>query len=93
MGDGRIFLKTFGASLFNDNLSNDPNLGRTHLISAGPISLDRTFNADTDPDFHSIQLSKIIRIHADPDDNNKMLTLVRSPRRAKLDCLTSGILS
>jgi hypothetical protein len=25
MGDGWIFLKTFRASLFNDDLSNEPN--------------------------------------------------------------------
>jgi hypothetical protein len=39
-----------------------------------------------------VQLPKIIRIHADPGENYG-LTFVRSPRRAKLDCLTSGILS
>jgi hypothetical protein len=32
MGGGRIFLKTFGASLFNDDLSNEPNFGQIHLI-------------------------------------------------------------
>ncbi len=31
MGGGRIFLKTFRASLFNDDLSNEPNFGRIHL--------------------------------------------------------------
>jgi hypothetical protein len=31
MGDGRIFLETFGASLFNNDLSNEPNLGQIHL--------------------------------------------------------------
>ncbi len=31
MGNGRIFLKTIRASLFNDNLSNGPNFGRIHL--------------------------------------------------------------
>ncbi len=31
MGDGRIFLKIFRASLLNDDLSNEPNLGRIHL--------------------------------------------------------------
>jgi hypothetical protein len=31
MGGGRIFLKTFRASLFNEDLSNEPNLGRIHL--------------------------------------------------------------
>ena len=34
MGGGRIFLKTFRASLFNEDLSNEPNFGRIHL--AGP---------------------------------------------------------
>ncbi len=29
--DGQIFLKTFRASLFNDDLSNEPNFGRIHL--------------------------------------------------------------
>ncbi len=28
---GRIFLKTFRASLFNEDLSNEPNYGRIHL--------------------------------------------------------------
>ncbi len=35
MGGGRIFLKTFRVSLFNEGLSNEPNfgriLGRIHL--------------------------------------------------------------
>jgi hypothetical protein len=31
MGDGRIFQKIFRASLFNDDLSNEPNFGRIHL--------------------------------------------------------------
>jgi hypothetical protein len=31
MGFGRIFLKTFRASLFNEDLSNEPNFGRIHL--------------------------------------------------------------
>ncbi len=31
MGGGRIFLKTFRASLFIDDLSNEPNFGRNHL--------------------------------------------------------------
>jgi hypothetical protein len=31
MTDGRIFLKIFRASLFNDDLSNEPNFGRIHL--------------------------------------------------------------
>jgi hypothetical protein len=30
MGGGWIFLKTFGASLFNEDLSNEPNSGRIH---------------------------------------------------------------
>jgi hypothetical protein len=36
MGGGRIFLKTFRASLFNEDLSKS-------LILAGSISLDSTF--------------------------------------------------
>ncbi len=31
MGDGRILLKIFRASLFNDDLSNEPNFGRIYL--------------------------------------------------------------
>jgi hypothetical protein len=31
MGGGRVFLKTFRASLFNEDLSNEPNLDRIHL--------------------------------------------------------------
>ncbi len=32
--EGRlIFLKTFRASLFNDDLSNEPNFGRIHLAA------------------------------------------------------------
>ncbi len=31
MRDGRIFLKDFLTSLFNDDLSNKPNFGRIHL--------------------------------------------------------------
>jgi hypothetical protein len=31
MMGGRIFLKTFRTSSFNDELSNDPNFGRIHL--------------------------------------------------------------
>jgi hypothetical protein len=31
MGDGRIFFKNLRASLFNDDLSNEPNFGRVHL--------------------------------------------------------------
>jgi hypothetical protein len=31
MRGGQIFLKTFGASLFNEELSNEPNFGRIHL--------------------------------------------------------------
>ncbi len=31
MGGRRIFLKTFRTSLFNDDLSNEPNFGRIHL--------------------------------------------------------------
>jgi hypothetical protein len=31
MGGGRIFLKTLRATLFNDDLSNEPNFGRIHL--------------------------------------------------------------
>ncbi len=30
-GGGRIFLKTFRDSLFNEDLSNEPNFGRIHL--------------------------------------------------------------
>jgi hypothetical protein len=37
MGDGQIFPKNLGDSLFNDDLSNEPNL-------AGSISQDSTFN-------------------------------------------------
>jgi hypothetical protein len=32
MVSGWIFLKTFRASLFNDDLSNEPNFGRIHLV-------------------------------------------------------------
>ncbi len=32
MGDGRIFLKIHRASLFNDDLLNEPNLGQIHLV-------------------------------------------------------------
>jgi hypothetical protein len=31
MGGGRIFLKTFRTSLFNEGLSNEPNFGWIHL--------------------------------------------------------------
>jgi hypothetical protein len=31
MGDGQIFPKYIRASLFNDDLWNDPNFGRIHL--------------------------------------------------------------
>ncbi len=31
MGGGRIFLKTFRASLFNEDLSIEPNFSRIHL--------------------------------------------------------------
>ncbi len=31
MGGGQIFLKTFRTSLFNDDLSNEPNFGLIHL--------------------------------------------------------------
>ncbi len=31
MGDGQIFLKTFRAFLFNEDLSNEPYFGRIHL--------------------------------------------------------------
>jgi hypothetical protein len=31
MGDGRNFPKTFRATLFHDDLSNEPNFGRIHL--------------------------------------------------------------
>ncbi len=31
-GGGRIFLKSFRASLFNEDLSNEPNFGRNHLV-------------------------------------------------------------
>ncbi len=31
MGGGRIFLKTFRASLFTEGLSNEPNFCRIHL--------------------------------------------------------------
>ncbi len=31
MGGGQIFLKNFRASLFNDDLSKEPNFGRIHL--------------------------------------------------------------
>ncbi len=31
MGDGRIFLQTFRASLFNDDLLNEPNFDWIHL--------------------------------------------------------------
>ncbi len=31
MGGGRIFLKTFRASLFNEGLLNEPNFGRIRL--------------------------------------------------------------
>jgi hypothetical protein len=30
MGGGRIFLKTFSASLFNEDLWNEPNFGQIH---------------------------------------------------------------
>ncbi len=31
MGGGRIFLKAFRASHFNEDLSNEPNFGQIHL--------------------------------------------------------------
>jgi hypothetical protein len=31
MGGGRVFLKTFRASLFNEDLLNEPNIGWIHL--------------------------------------------------------------
>jgi hypothetical protein len=31
MGGGRIFLKTFRASLFNEDPSNEPNFGQIRL--------------------------------------------------------------
>jgi hypothetical protein len=31
MGSRRIFLKTYRASLFNEDLSKEPNFGRIHL--------------------------------------------------------------
>jgi hypothetical protein len=37
MGDGRIFPKNRRASLFNDDLWNEPNFGRIHL--AGQCTL------------------------------------------------------
>jgi hypothetical protein len=35
MGGRRIFLKTYRASLFNEDLSNEPNFGRIHLAGQG----------------------------------------------------------
>ncbi len=32
MVDGRIFLENLRASLFNDDLSNEPNFGWIHLV-------------------------------------------------------------
>jgi|688.fasta_scaffold426664_1 hypothetical protein len=34
MEEGRIFLETFRASLFNDDLSNEPNFNRIHLADS-----------------------------------------------------------
>jgi hypothetical protein len=39
MGGEWIFLKTFRASLFNEELSNEPNFGQIHLAG-----LDSSFN-------------------------------------------------
>ncbi len=40
MGDGSIFLKNHSASLFNEDLSNEPNFGRIHLAGQYvPLSL------------------------------------------------------
>ncbi len=39
MEGGRIFLKTFRTSIFNEDLSNEPNLGWIHLAG------EYTFNA------------------------------------------------
>jgi len=51
------------------------------------------FNANPDTAFHSnANPDPASQNNPDPDENN-VLTFVRSPRRAKLDCLTSGILS
>jgi hypothetical protein len=43
MGDGQIFLKTFRASLFNDDLSNEPNFGRIHLVGQYLLALTHSF--------------------------------------------------
>jgi hypothetical protein len=40
MGGGRIFLKTYRASLCN-HLSNEPNFGRIHLAGPSQNRLDR----------------------------------------------------
>ncbi len=34
MGDGQICLKNHRASLFNDDLSNEPNFGQIHLVDS-----------------------------------------------------------
>jgi hypothetical protein len=43
MGGGRIFLKTFHASLFYEDLSNEPNFGLIHFAKhAVPIKKRKT---------------------------------------------------
>ncbi len=37
MGEGLIFPKNLCASLFNDDLSNEPNFGRIHLAGTIPL--------------------------------------------------------
>ncbi len=46
MGDGRIFLKNLGASVFNDDLSKESNFGQIHLT--GQYLLQRFFMASND---------------------------------------------
>jgi hypothetical protein len=50
MGDGRNFLKNHRASLFNEAISNEPNL-------AGSISLDSTFNPWIDIEKYNSKIS------------------------------------
>jgi hypothetical protein len=57
MGDERIFLKILRASLFIEDLSNEPYFGRIHLAGQNPLSLVTYVN--TRALFHSYHIEML----------------------------------
>jgi hypothetical protein len=72
MGEGRIFLKKFHVSLFNDDLSNGPNFGLIHLAGHWTVNLKQRSLLSKKEIITNLEVSRILSFVLAADEAEKI---------------------